>query len=420
MCMAHDAALNVDKLREYTTFRNIADDDLLVLCNQLKVQRAGRGEELFRCGDIDTAEVFLLVGKLQLIAEDGRERSIDASDEAARMPIARLRPRQFTARAMTHVEYFQVDCDLIEALSHQVQEARALEADYGVTEIEQDWDEREEMLAAFKDDLQANKFTLTSLPEIAISIRKALDEEKASFDSIAKVVNRDPAIAAKLVKAANSPIFYGSQKCDSVKTAIARLGLLSTRQLIYGFTMRDLFKSEQPLIKKHMAAAWEHAINVAAISAVLARHTRLFAPEEAMLAGLLSNIGVVSILNYAGNYPQLLESDQHLQRWLDTIKGEVGALVLEEWGFPDELVEVARGCEDWLRCPTNKVDLCDLVLVATLHAYIGKRRKPAPPRLDQVPAMTKLSAGKLTPDLTVQLLSEARRELSEARALLAA
>jgi HD-like signal output (HDOD) protein len=361
-----------------------------------------------------------LVGKLQLIAEDGRERSIDASDEAARMPIARLRPRQFTARAMTHVEYFQVDCDLIEALSHQVQEARALEADYGVTEIEQDWDEREEMLAAFKDDLQANKFTLTSLPEIAISIRKALDEEKASFDSIAKVVNRDPAIAAKLVKAANSPIFYGSQKCDSVKTAIARLGLLSTRQLIYGFTMRDLFKSEQPLIKKHMAAAWEHAINVAAISAVLARHTRLFAPEEAMLAGLLSNIGVVSILNYAGNYPQLLESDQHLQRWLDTIKGEVGALVLEEWGFPDELVEVARGCEDWLRCPTNKVDLCDLVLVATLHAYIGKRRKPAPPRLDQVPAMTKLSAGKLTPDLTVQLLSEARRELSEARALLAA
>lgn len=416
--MAPEAALTVDKLREYTTFRNIADDDLLVLCNQLQIKRAGRGEVLFSCGDIDTVEVFLLAGKLQLIAEDGRERGIDAAEEAARMPIARLRPRQFTAKAVTHVEYFQVDCDLIEALSEQVQEARAMEVGYGVAEISEDWDERQEMLAAFREDLQSHKFVLTSLPEIAVSVRKALDEEKATFDSIAKVVNRDPAIAAKLVKSANSPIFYGSQKCDSVKTAIARLGLLSTRQLVFGFTMRDLFKSEHPLLKRYMADAWEHAINVAAISAVLARHTKLFPPEEAMLAGLVSNIGVVSVLTYAANYPQLLESEQHLQHWLDTIKGEVGALVLEEWDFPDELVEAARGCEDWLRCPTNTVDLCDLVLVATLHAYIGKRRKPAPPRLDQVPAFTKLTSGKLTPDLTVQLLSEARKELSEARALL--
>jgi HD-like signal output (HDOD) protein len=419
--MAAIQGLNIERLRDFTSFRNLPEDDLLVLAGRMQIKELRRGEVMFECGDIDSQEIFLLAGKLQLIAEDGRERVIEARTTAANLPIAKLRPRQYTAKALTNVEYFSVDCDLIESLLENQSEQQDMEIGYGVIEVGHDADDETlEMLHAFRTDLDARKFKLSSLPEVAMKIRNMLDSNDVGARQIAEVVNRDPVIAAKIIRAANSPIYFGAAKCESVQSAIVRLGLLTTKQLVIGFTLRDLFDISAPLLKKVMTETWQQSVDVAAISFVLARHTKLYDPEEAMLAGLVSNIGVLSVLNYAKNYPQLLENETLLHQWIDKLKGEVGAMVLENWQFPEEIVEVARGCEDWPRCPTTRADLCDLVLVATLHSYIGKRRHPAPPRLDQVPAYQKLALGKLTPELTLQILVEAKDQIAQARSLLAA
>ena len=418
--MNSPAAVSPDRLRQFTSFRTLSEEDLLVLSGRVAVKEARRGDTLFKCGDIDSTEIFLLGGKLQLIAEDGRERVVEADSEASKMPIARLRPRQYTAKALTTVDYISVDVDLLESLAERQRSADEMDVGYGFEEISYQADETDEMLQAFKRDLDARKFRLTSLPEVAQSIRNLLNNDNAGARQIGDLINRDQAIAAKVVRAANSPIYFGAAKCDSVQSAVVRLGLNTTRQLVISFTLRDLFQAPTPLLKKLMAEAWQHSSDVAAISMVLAQHTKLFNPEEAMLAGLVSNIGVLSVLNYAQNYPQLLNDEKLLLAWIEKLKGEVGALVLEHWQFPEEIVEAARGCEDWMRCPTTSVDLCDLILVATLHSYIGKRKQPTPPRMDQVPAYQKMALGKLTPEMTLQILVEAREQIEQARTLLAA
>ena len=419
--MAETQSLESARLRDFTSFRNLSEDDLLILASRIQMHRARRGDVLFQCGDIDTREIFLLAGRLRLVAEDGRERVIEARTSVANLPIARLRPRQYMASALTDVEYFTIDCDMLDSLAGQGNEQAELEVGYGVVEVAHGTDDETlEMLHAFQSDLEARRFRLTSLPEVALKIRSMLDNNDVGARQIADVVNRDPVIAAKIIRAANSPIYFGAAKCETVQNAIARLGLLTTKQLVIGFTMRDLFDSRVPLLRKLMAEFWQQSMDVGAIGFVLARHTRLFDPEEAMLAGLVSNIGVLSVLNYAQNYPQLLEDEALLRQWADRLKGEVGAMVLENWQFPDELVDVARDCEAWMRCPTPRADLCDLVLVATLHSYIDKRRQPPPPRLDQVPAYQKLALGKLTPEMTLQILVEAKEQITQARALLAA
>lgn len=411
--------LSTERLRAFTSFRNLSEEDLLIFAGRLQVKEARRGDVLFECGDIDSQEIFLLTGRLQLIAEDGRERVVEAATPAANLPVAKLRPRQYTAKALTNLEYLSVDCDVLESLFERQNEIEDMEVGYGVVEMGVDDDDSNEMLHAFQRDLEARKFRLTTLPEVALKIRSLLDNQDVDARQIAELVNRDPAIAAKIVRAANSPIYFGAAKCETVQNAIVRLGLLTTKQLVIGFTLRDLFQSEVPLLRRLMTESWQESMDVAAISFVLARHTKLFDPEEAMLAGLVSNIGVLSVLNYAQNYPQLLDNEALLLQWTDKLKGEVGALVLENWQFPDEIVEVARGCEDWSRCPTTRADLCDLVLVATLHGYIGKRKQPAPPRMDQVPAYQKLALGKLTPELTLQILVEAKDQIEQARSLIA-
>jgi HD-like signal output (HDOD) protein len=418
--MNPNAGVSPDRLRQFSSFSALPEEDLLILSGRIEIRQARRGDVLFNCGDIDSVEIFLLGGRLQLVAEDGRERVVEADSEAARMPIARLRPRQYTAKALTTVEYIAVDVDLLESLAEGRADGADMGVGYGMVEISYSADETAEMLQSFKRDLDSRKFRLTSLPEVAQSIRNLLSNDNASAREVAELINRDQAIAAKIMRAANSPIYFGAAKCDSVQSAITRLGLNTTRQLVIGFTLRDLFQAPTPLLKKLMAEAWQHSADVAAISLVLARHTRLFNPEEAMLAGLVSNIGVLSVLNYAQNYPQLLSDEKLLREWIEKLKGDVGGLVLEHWQFPDEIVEVARGCEDWQRCPTPGVDLCDLVLVATLHSYIGKRRQPTPPRMDQVPAYQKMAVGSLTPEMTLQILVEARDQIEQARTLLAA
>lgn len=418
--MAVAQGLDIGRLREFTSFRNLSEDDLLVLSSRVAVKEARRGEVLFQCGDIDSQEIFLLAGKLALVAEDGRERIVEARTTMANLPLAKLRPRQYTAKALSNVEYFSVDCDLLDSLLETQNEQNEMEIGYGVVEIGQHTDDETlEMLHAFQADLEARKFRLTSLPEVAMKIRGLLDNNDASVKQIAEVVNRDPVIAAKIIRAANSPIYFGAAKCETVQNAIVRLGLLTTKQLVIGFTLRDLFQTSVPLLHKLMTEIWQQSMDVASNSFVLARHTKLYDPEEAMLAGLVSNIGVLSVLSYAQNYPQLLENEPLLRQWADKLKGEVGAMVLENWQFPEEIVEVARGCEDWSRCPTTRADLCDLVLVATLHSYIGKRKQPPPPRMDQVPAYQKLALGKLTPEMTLQILVEAKEQIAQARGLLA-
>lgn len=419
--MSATIGLGSEGLREYTSFRNLGEEDLLILAGRIDVRRIARGEVLFECGDIDTHEFFLVSGRLQLTAEDGRERVVEADTSLGRMPIARLRPRQYTARALTAVEYFSIDCDVLESLTERSAGEGEMEIGYGVVEVADTYgDETLEMLHAFQRDLEARKFRLTSLPEVAQKIRTLLDDPDVNARRIAELINRDAAIAAKIMRAANSPIYLGAAKCETLQNAIVRLGLATTKQLVVGFTLRDLFQSPAPLLKRLMAECWQQSSNVAAISFVLARHTRTFNPEEAMLGGLVSNIGVLSVLNYAQNYPQLRDNETLLRQWCDKLKGQVGALVLEHWQFPAAVVEAARGCEDWQRCPSTQADLCDLVLVATLHSYIGKRRKPAPPRLDQVPAYQKLALGRLTPSMTLQILAEAKDQIEQARALLVA
>jgi HD-like signal output (HDOD) protein len=413
--------LSSEKLREFTSFRTLAEEDLLLLAGSIELRSARRGEVLFECGDIDARDFFLLNGRLQLVAEDGRERSLEAGSDAARMPVARLRPRQYTARAQTSVEYFMVDCDVLDALNRVQVEGEGIDYGYGVVEVaDAADDEAAQMLHAFRRDLDAGRFRLTSLPEVALKIREQLADDSIDARRLAATISRDPAIATKLLRAANSPLYAGAGRCDTVQAAITRLGFTTTRQLVIGFTLRDLFTSSNPMLRCLMEEAWQQSLDVAAISWVLSRQLRLFNPEEAMLAGLVSNIGVLSVLTFAQSYPPLLQDEALLRQWVDQLRSDVGAMVLTQWQFPEELVEVARGCEEWNRCPGTRADLCDLVLVATLHSYIGKRRRQPPPRMDQVPAYQKLALGKLTPEMTLQVLVEAREQIAQARALMAA
>jgi putative nucleotidyltransferase with HDIG domain len=266
------------------------------------------------------------------------------------------------------------------------------------------------------DDIKSNRLKLPILPEVAIRVRDAVNDADSSAGKVAKIVSSDAALASRLLQVANSPLFRGASKLESVQSAIARLGVPQVRSLVTSLIMKQLYQTKSNILKKRMQRLWEHSTEVAAISHVLARKFTKLKADEAMLGGLLHDIGVLPILVKAEGIPELATNDNALEEVIIKLHASIGRIILEAWKFPAELVAVAAQHED-LQRNSEKVDYVDVVVVANLHSYIGSKHRHAGGNWTNIPAFAKLN---LTPEQSIKALEEARDSMAEMKSLLAA
>lgn len=267
-------------------------------------------------------------------------------------------------------------------------------------------------------DLGSDRLVLPSLPDVALRVTKAIRDERRKAADVARIVQTDLSIAGRLMQVANSPLYRGVKPVSSLQAAITRLGLSVTRNLVVSFAMRQVFKGGSPVIRRRIDALWAHSTQVAAISFVLAQVALKFDPDRAMLAGLVHDIGVLPVLLYADHEPDLVAEPERLDELVGQLRGPVGARVLQSWRFDDDLIRVAVEAEEWFRNPGPEPDYCDLVLIAQIHSLFGKTGLHFAPRLEDLPAFDKFSIFTLGPDSSIELLREAREDISEMEQLL--
>lgn len=266
------------------------------------------------------------------------------------------------------------------------------------------------------DDIKHNRLKLPILPEVAFKVREAVNNTNAAASMIAKAVSSDASIAARLLQVANSPLYRGTNAISNLQSAIARLGPPLVRNLVTSLILKQLFQTKSAALKQRMQTLWEHSTHVAAISHILASKFTRLKPDEAMLAGLIHDIGALPILVKAESFPELTQDMNQLEDIIEKLHASIGRLILEAWKFPPELVAVAAEHEDLNRV-SNEVDYTDIVTVANLHSYLGSKHRHAPVKFTDVPAFTKLG---LTPETSVATLEAAAAEMKEVRSLLAA
>ena len=167
-----------------------------------------------------------------------------------------------------------------------------------------------------------------------------------------------------------------------------------------------------------METLWQHSASVAALSFVLGRATPGIDPEQALLAGLIHDIGAISVIGGIGEFPILAEREQVLDHVIADLRVEAGIQTLTCWGLQDELQDVVEHAEDWLRMGSAIPDNTDVVILAQLHALIGSPRQTGLPRVDEVPAFCKLAQGELTPSHSLRILEEAAADVREVHSLI--
>ena len=99
------------------------------------------------------------------------------------------------------------------------------------------------------------------------------------------------------------------------------------------------------VLQKRMEDVWRHSTRVAAISYVLAREVPGLDAGHAMLAGLMHDIGVIPILTSAEHHAALADDTDLLDRMVQRLRADCGAMILRAWEFAPEFIDVVLHAE---------------------------------------------------------------------------
>lgn len=208
----------------------------------------------------------------------------------------------------------------------------------------------------------------TSL-DAALMVRNTLKNPEVTLDQVARAVGLEPLIASKLLRLANSVAYNPSGKSiTELKTAIGRLGFESVRTTSLAVAMDQIMKS------KHLAdfddfsrRTWDHSLQTAAIARVLSRRLGRVNPDEAMLAGLVHDIGIFYLLYRAAEYEEYHHNRPAILELVLGWHESIGESLLHVLGLPERIVNAIHD-HDHLHDVQNPCNLGDILYFANLLA----------------------------------------------------
>jgi putative nucleotidyltransferase with HDIG domain len=274
-------------------------------------------------------------------------------------------------------------------------------------------DLKEKILNELIDELEHDKLVLPSLPEVALKVRDTVDDENSAAKDIAKVIATDAALSARLIQVSNSPLLRGMKRIDSVDMAVTRMGRTMVKNCINSIIVQQMFQPTTEVTDKLFREFWEHSTEVAAISQALASFARQ-KPDQAMLAGLVHDIGALPIIKRAEDVPELLDDEAALREIIFELHTRIGEALLTKWDFPAEIVAVAREHENLKRDKGGAPDLVDVVMAANLQSYFGKNHPHANVPWNEVPAFAHLGLDTEVSVIDMQDTGDSIKEMQAA------
>ncbi|WP_045860509.1 HDOD domain-containing protein [Teredinibacter purpureus] len=214
--------------------------------------------------------------------------------------------------------------------------------------------------------IDSDQLVLPTLPEIALKVREVANDADASIKQLSDVISSDAALTARIIKVANSPLFRAPREIEDLNMALSRLGMQYTCNLATGLAMEQMFQATSDLIDKRLREVWSRSSEIAGMCHVLCKHRTKLRPDQAALAGLTHQIGILPILSYAEDNPYLMGDSMTLDSVIDAVHPQLGVKILTTWEFPTEIRNVPIEYLNFTR-ETAKADYADLVTVAMLQ-----------------------------------------------------
>ena len=229
--------------------------------------------------------------------------------------------------------------------------------------------QRFEMLADIAKELSGEVIFPTYFDAV-LRLRKVLQDTSLSITEIAAAVSMEPLIGAKLLHLANSVAFNpaGLEVVD-LKSALTRLGVNAVRTTAMSIVMSQLMRAKGMANFAELThALWDHSIKTAAAARIIAKNLTRLNPEEAMLAGLIHDLGAFYMLYRATQYEELRHRPDSVRYLIIQWHESIGVSLLNAIGIPEEIVDATVDHDQVRSTPSPIRSLPEVVYVANMLA----------------------------------------------------
>lgn len=356
---------------------------------------------------------YLIEGEITILDGGVIKDKINLNSERYKSPL--FTDVHLSSRAITQVgaRIIQINRSLYNKFCQEEDAARI-----DISEVELTNDESRVFGELYLSFVNGN-LQIPNFPDVALKVRSAMHDPNIGAAEISQVIQADPVLAARLMNVVNSPLYRGWSNIGNLRNAVRRLGLESTRTLAMTLAMKQLFRAKTQHIKQRVKAVYQHSTYISAIAYVLAQRVDGLDQERALLAGLLSQIGAIPILNFIDDNPDISNSPEALDNCLEKLQCMVGGILLGHWEFDAELTEIVEQADNWARQSEQEIpDYCDIVIAAHWLSYIDTPMMERIPRHKDVPALQKPVFMLSDTSNGGDLIEEAREEIDAVHQLL--
>ena len=234
------------------------------------------------------------------------------------------------------------------------------------TEIEEEtFEKREKREASFVVDrltniilkrLERDSLLVPAMPAIAMQCMRLLEDPNQTFKSVGELVGKDPLLASRVLRLANSAAFPGKSRAATLAQAIPRMGTEGLKLALVHYAMYQAFSSRDARIQAAFRGIWEHSLAVALIAKEMAAqmpHPNALDPGVAYLAGLLHDVGKPVVAALLLEAEKLMSVHKSALPWIshsvwrrvvDRSHRTIGVALARQWNLPSEISQAIEKC----------------------------------------------------------------------------
>jgi putative nucleotidyltransferase with HDIG domain len=204
--------------------------------------------------------------------------------------------------------------------------------------------------------LDGDTLLVPAMPAIAAKCMRLLDDPDQSFKKLGDLIARDPLLASRVLRLANSAAFSGKSPATTLEQSITRMGIEGTRLAICQYSMHQAFSSKDERIKAAFQGIWEHSLAVALIAKEIAGHLDgpgVVDPNAVYLAGLLHDIGKPVVAALLLEAEKLMSVHKSSVPWIshavwrqvvDRSHRKIGVALAQRWNLPATIGDAIEKC----------------------------------------------------------------------------
>ncbi len=248
-----------------------------------------------------------------------------------------------------------------------------------------------QFVAELAQEVSAGHVELPAFPDVAMRVRKVLADENVGAEQIARIVGSEAGLAARVLALANSAALNRSGKpISELRSAISRIGHNNVRTAAVSFAISQLRRAGElrPIIKE-LEALWKEATMVAALSHAIGSRCQGVNSDEAMLGGLMHNVGKIYILARAHKHPALFADVKAMGSIMRSWHSNIGKAIIENWGFAEQIADAVGEHENIDRRGVLP-DVTDVLTVAAIMAAFFGQEADLELNMQGVRAFTRL------------------------------